>query len=139
MLHIYTDKKYVPSDLTIIDDPDVYIIQLDMTLDETTASILREIEQAKPLSKQRVLDRFDTALYPSDMSTSAKILIEAHQTNDVIIADELGMSAYENLFLVKDGHLLFLSIDPDLSYCEYPLMYNGKLCNTESDTWMFGG
>ena len=139
MLNIYTDKKYLPKGKTVIADPEAYIMSVDMLKDEVTKRILAEIEQATPLDRSRILDRFGTALYAKDISTSTKILLEAHQTDDIITAVELGNNALGLISLISDGNLYFPTISPNLDNCEFPICLNNKICNNNVDTWGYTG
>ena len=136
MVNIYVGKKFLPQDKKFYYDPNGLIPKIDLTLDDMTKSILKEIEQAVPQTNDTFIDRFGRGFYTSALSTSTHILIGAHQNTDIIVnGDELGENAFWYLDEMTTGNIYFSDAGRPIENLSTPIALNGKVCNDANELY----
>ncbi len=83
MVHIYTDMKYIPNNLKLINDIDSYfVIEGYIENNPTTREILRCIDKCAYHDRHEVVDRFGRVLSIQNLSSGSKALLLAQVTAD---------------------------------------------------------
>lgn len=130
-LNIYTDRKFVPSDMEIIDISDTYFnVFTNLLDDEFVNTVLREIDKAKYNSELTYISRVPEvgALNKITLSTGTKTLLNIVSHPDMCFnVVECGDNALRLLAKITEGNILWE--DPFLIYAEYKdcdILVNGK-------------
>ncbi len=107
-LEIYVGRNNFPKDKKIWYDPEKMIYATKITDDTFNKKVISEIEQGQYLDAGSFIDRFGYKLHMSSVSTGSKILLEVNNTDNAIIADEIGMNAKRLLLTLDNGAVCFL-------------------------------
>lgn len=134
MLNIYIGKDCLPKDKELIMDNEAYFSFSDMSKTDFIERVLREIEKGTYLDERTFLDRFNTKVYCSCLSTGSKTLINiSTQPDKIFYGGEMGENARTLIMYIKEGNVYF---DDDFQgICEpdeYPyevVKVNGIECN----------
>lgn len=129
-LQIYVDETTCPQDKKYVKDVDAFF-DLEVKLRDTafTRLVISKIEQGQYLNEFQYIDRFGTALYRENMSTTSKILLSVSEHPEyVFCGDELGLNGHALLFRLREGSILFngLFLDFGPGYYNVDVEYNGK-------------
>lgn len=137
MLHLYVgDSSLIPKDLKFIKDAEAEFVDTKLRDDEFTRTVLRELEQAEYVDEEVFKDRFGRELYSSCLSTGLKtLLLLAYNPTAVVDCNELGISGWGFLSLLKDGYAYFenreFEYHPFDGIEEYRTVeVNGLICNS---------
>ena len=90
--------------------------------DEITCMLLKYIEKAEYYDASRIIDRFGTCIYTSEISTGCKAALCVHYLKDKIIdLKESGVNARDYIvFLCNEGRALFYFPDLTINQCLFP-------------------
>jgi hypothetical protein len=132
MLNIYTNKKFIPAELTYIFDNDKFFTNIEVKDTEVNRIILSKIDKAEYMAADMFTDRLGRGIYIDYLSMSSKILLNVANSDNSYVFNcvEMGRNAFELLFeLDLNGNICF----PNGLFYDIPewadmgkIMFNGK-------------
>lgn len=106
MLHLYTDRKFIPKDVEFVFDADAYFIMCKFNKSEFVEEVLDKVECAKYLDNNSFIDRFGYRVYSSCLSITSKILLDIYESpNKCINAIEIGEIGLSILSSMDTGYV----------------------------------
>lgn len=116
MLKIMREEEAEQSGKVIIHDVESAFCQLRLSNDDVTKQLLKSIEKASILDSERVIDRFGTAMYISEISTGCKAALCAYYLSNCIIDTiECGENARDAIVnFLNDGSIIFYYDDAEI-------------------------
>ena len=116
MLHVYTDKRFIPSNLKYIDDPEPLAHSLKITKTEQVCEIIRVVENGEYKDETTFVDRFGRCLFNSCLSSGASALIVASILGPdyVVNANDLGLNSANRIISCLDNCCIYYEQSPTM-------------------------
>lgn len=114
LLKLYDSDNFIPDKhQNVITDVEEAFKSIRLRKDEITCNLLKYIEKAEYFDDSRVVDRFGTCIYTSEISTGCKAALCLHYLKDCIIdLRECGINARDYIVLLcNEGSAIFYFAD----------------------------